>query len=271
MTLRHWDYLFSRTGALDLTNGITFGATDAFQISQERPTTGDPPAEALIKGQSATSGQATPGGDLRLAGGDPGASGQRAGNVVVDLGPTVGDTTAGLSLQSSGSEILRFLMYVGEAAALAAAGLALSLSSSESVRLAAGNTGVGATLSSSGSFALSFIKRFVVNSGQRQVVPAGSSGFSGTISIDCDVCERWHYSLSGNVTFAAPTNVLPGVRYTIRLRQDVAGNRTATWNSVFKFGALSGTLSTAGNATDIFVFEGSETGDLYCITAAKGF
>lgn len=270
--LRHWDALLSRTveSSLDLTDGLTFGVDDTFLISQEAAASGETPATAEIKGQDAPGGQATPGGDLRLAGGDPGAVGQFAGDVIVELGPAVTDTTAGLSLQSEGAEVLRFARYIGQAAALAAEGLVLRLYSSESVRLVAGDTGVSAILSSAGSFALAFVQRFTQDMGQRQVLPAGGTGVSGTIDLDFNVCERWHYSLSGNVTFSAPDNVLPGTRYTIKLTQDGAGNRTASWNSVFKFGALNGTLSVVGDAIDIFVFEGSESGDLHCIIAAKG-
>lgn len=271
MTLRHWDSLLAGDGdEFDLSDGITFGQDDTYQIGQTSAASGTEPTEALIKGQSASTGDALPGAALRLEGGDPGAVGQFGGGVVVDVGPAVSNTTAALKVQSDGSNILELLLYSTIATLRAAAGLSLRLLSDTSVYLSVGNTGVSTLLSSSGTFALSFVKRLTMSGGQRSVTPAGGAPFSGTLNIDGDVCERWHYVINGAVTFAAPTNVMAGARYTIRVTQDVVGNRLATWNSVFKFGSLSGTLSTAANAVDIFVFEGSDSGNMHCIIAAKG-
>jgi hypothetical protein len=61
-------------------------------------------------------------------------------------------------------------------------------------------------------------------------------------------------TLGGNRIIAAPTN-MSAQTYILVLNQDATGNRTVTWNAVFKWpgGALP-VLSTAANAKDIFSF-----------------
>jgi hypothetical protein len=265
MTLRHWDSLL---GHLDLSGGITFGPDDTYQIGQEQPASGTAPTEAVIKGQGAATGAAVDGGALRLGGGDPGAVGNLAGNVIADVGPAVGSTTAALSVESDDATVMQILQYVGRAAIRAAGSLALQLYSASSVRFETALRSL--VLDNEGTLTASFLTRFVQTSGQRIVTPLGSIGGVGTIELDFNEGERWSYLIDQNVTIAAPENVVHGARYTVRFQQDGAGSRLATWNSVFKFGSLSGTLSTGANAIDIFVFEGSDNGDLHCIIAAKG-
>lgn len=61
--------------------------------------------------------------------------------------------------------------------------------------------------------------------------------------------------LTGNTTFAAPTNHEAGRAYTLFVRQDGTGSRTGTWNSVFKFpGGTDPVLSTGASAIDILSF-----------------
>jgi hypothetical protein len=250
-------------------DGITFPADGNYSITQARAEDGTAPGAANLKAQSAPSDEAVDGAPIRLSGGDPGAVGNLGGGVVTELGPAVGDTTAPLSVQMLGSEIMRLLRYNGTAAVRAAGSLVLQLYSS--TRIVLQTTICSASLTEAGrEFGLAFVKRFTMDGGQRQVLPAGGSSASGTLNLDFDVSEKWSYTLTGNATFAAPTNVLSGATYTIKLTQDGTGNRTASWNSVFKFGSLSGTLSTAAGAVDIFVFEGSPSGNLHCILASKG-
>lgn len=67
-------------------------------------------------------------------------------------------------------------------------------------------------------------------------------------------------TLTGNVTFAAPTGQVAGAFYALRVIQDSTGSRTATWNSAFKFtSGLAPTLSTAANSNDFFVFRSDGT------------
>ena len=61
-------------------------------------------------------------------------------------------------------------------------------------------------------------------------------------------------TLGGNRTVAAPTNLKVGT-YILHVIQDGTGNRTLTWNSVFKWtGGFAPVLSTAANARDVFSF-----------------
>lgn len=268
MALRHYDALLARGLTEDLSDGITFGSDDDFSITQTQAESGHDPSDALVQAQSAPSGQVVPGGELTMSGGAPGAEGATNGDVVAELGPAVSDTTAALDLRSAGTSILRALLHIGSAAIRAAYPLALRLYSPVEVILEAESRAV--RLTSAGVLTVQFAQRVVINSGQVQMVPAGVSPASGTLDLDFDVYAKRVYTLNGNATFAAPSNVLPGATYTIKVKQDLVGNRTATWNAAYKFGALNGTLSTAASAIDVFVFEGSDDGTLHCLIAAKG-
>lgn len=273
MTLRHWDSLLTGDGGdgqFDLSDGITFGQDDTYQISQENAASGTEPTEATITGQGASLGDALPGGALVLAGGDPGAAGQLAGDVVVQVGEAVSTTTAALKLKTLTDEIMSLFQRNGVAAVRAAASLALQLYSASSVSIKVGNTGIDLTLADNNELTATFLKRFTIADGQLVMSPSGAIPISGTIGLDFDIAAKWHYTINGNVTFSAPTNVVDGATYTVRIQQAAPGGFTAAWNSVFKFGALSGTLSVASGAIDIFVFEAGSAGDLHCITAAKG-
>lgn len=77
-------------------------------------------------------------------------------------------------------------------------------------------------------------------------------------------------TLGGNRTLAAPTNLVNGGTYILHVIQDGTGNRTITWNSVFKWPAATApTLSTAAGARDILTFVSDGT-NLYGV-AQKGF
>lgn len=61
-------------------------------------------------------------------------------------------------------------------------------------------------------------------------------------------------TLAGNRTIAAPTNLKIG-NYVLHVVQDGGGNRTLTWNSVFKWPAgVAPVLTTNANARDIIMF-----------------
>jgi hypothetical protein len=60
-------------------------------------------------------------------------------------------------------------------------------------------------------------------------------------------------TLGGNRTLAAPTNMPVGATCYIIVKQDPTGNRTLTWNAVFKWpSGVAPVLSTAVNAVDVF-------------------
>lgn len=79
--------------------------------------------------------------------------------------------------------------------------------------------------------------------------------YGSTINWDANLGMVATVTLTGNPTVAAPTNIKAGATYVLRVIQDNSGNRTITWNGVFKWPAGSAPiLSTAGNATDLFTF-----------------
>lgn len=75
------------------------------------------------------------------------------------------------------------------------------------------------------------------------------------ISWDLDLNQCAIVTLSGNRTVSAPTNQRAGGTYTLFVAQDTVGNRTLTWNTVFKWaGGSVPSLSTGANKIDIFTF-----------------
>jgi hypothetical protein len=58
-------------------------------------------------------------------------------------------------------------------------------------------------------------------------------------------------TLTGNVTFAAPTNMPAGSSLTLILTQDGTGSRTGTWNASYKWMGGTPTLSTTAAAIDV--------------------
>lgn len=76
-----------------------------------------------------------------------------------------------------------------------------------------------------------------------------------TIAWDCDLGAAAKVTLGGNRTLAAPTNMRAGATYIVRFIQDATGNRTITWNAVYKFpGGIDPVLSTGANAVDLISF-----------------
>lgn len=94
--------------------------------------------------------------------------------------------------------------------------------------------------------------------------------YAATTTIDWANGDHQKITLTGNVAFAAPSNVKDGATYTLVVVQDGAGAHTATWNGVFKFTGGGGdqTLSAGAGAVDIFVFEAFGT-TLLCTVARK--
>jgi len=62
-------------------------------------------------------------------------------------------------------------------------------------------------------------------------------------------------TLGGSRTFAAPSPLIDGGLYILKVKQDATGSRVITWNSIFKWPAATApTLSTAAGYTDILTF-----------------
>lgn len=94
-----------------------------------------------------------------------------------------------------------------------------------------------------------------------------AQNFNST-SLTFDATQDWNLqtnqvcdlTLTGNTEFDAPTNMKDGGFYSITIIQDGTGNRTATWNTVFKWaGGTAPTLTTTASAKDIFVFRSDGT------------
>jgi hypothetical protein len=81
---------------------------------------------------------------------------------------------------------------------------------------------------------------------------------AATINWDVDAGSVMQVTLGGNRTMAAPTNLVSGGTYVMIIKQGTPGNRTLTWNAVYKFEGGSKTLTTTANAVDVawFVSDG---------------
>ena len=77
---------------------------------------------------------------------------------------------------------------------------------------------------------------------------------AATLNWNMDLGSVMKVTLGGNRTMAAPTNHVAGGTYTAIINQGAPGNRTMTWNAVFKFAGGSKTLTTTANATDVATF-----------------
>lgn len=75
-----------------------------------------------------------------------------------------------------------------------------------------------------------------------------------TIATDCATGRNFTVTINGSRTMGAPTNVKVGMVYTYEIVQGTGGSRTITWNSVFKFGDGTATLSTSEGDKDLVSF-----------------
>ena len=75
--------------------------------------------------------------------------------------------------------------------------------------------------------------------------------YASTITLDFRTANNFSTTLTGNTTFANPSNISAGQSGVIFITQDGTGSRTASFNSAFKFvGGTAPTLSTAASAVD---------------------
>jgi len=78
---------------------------------------------------------------------------------------------------------------------------------------------------------------------------------AATISWDVATAQVAKVTLGDNRTLGAPTNLVDGGTYILRVIQDGTGSRTLAYNAVFKWpGGTTPTLSTAASAIDILTF-----------------
>jgi hypothetical protein len=105
-------------------------------------------------------------------------------------------------------------------------------------------------------------RAFIYNSGETKFlgqVNGGYTGKSGTGSINWNQGNIQEVTLTGTTTFTF-SNGVTGGRYTLKLKQDGSGNRTASWGTSVRWvGGTTATLSTAANRVDIFnmVYDGN--------------
>jgi len=93
---------------------------------------------------------------------------------------------------------------------------------------------------------------------------------AATISWNLQTQQTAKVTLGGNRTLGAPTNMVDGFTYILRVIQDGTGSRTLAYNAVFKWpGGATPTLSTAANAIDILTFVSDGT-NMYGV-AQKAF
>lgn len=98
--------------------------------------------------------------------------------------------------------------------------------------------------------------------GQQQAFTA-QQNFSPAVALTDAASIAWNVStaqvakvtLGGNRTMAAPSNLVDGGTYVLRVSQDGTGSRTLAYNAVFKWpGGIAPVLSTGINALDILTF-----------------
>jgi hypothetical protein len=74
------------------------------------------------------------------------------------------------------------------------------------------------------------------------------------LSWNADSGNVFQVTLGGNRTMSAPTNLVAGGSYVMIIKQDSSGNRSLSWNAVYKFEGGLKTLSTTANAVDVVMF-----------------
>ena len=75
--------------------------------------------------------------------------------------------------------------------------------------------------------------------------------YAATTTIDMSTANNFSITLTGNVTFANPTNPTAGQSGSIFITQDGTGSRTASWGTNWDWpGGIAPTLTTTANSTD---------------------
>ena len=125
---------------------------------------------------------------------------------------------------------------------------------------AGANTGIlkanGSGVVSSATAGTDFVSPSVVTTfTKQQAFGTATLTDAGTIAWDVSVAQVAKVTLGGNRTLGAPTNLIDGATYILRVKQDGTGSRTLAYNAVFKWpGGTAPVLSTAANALDILTF-----------------
>lgn len=88
-------------------------------------------------------------------------------------------------------------------------------------------------------------------------VPVALAENAGSVAVDLATGINFTLTMTGSPwTLAAPTNGKPGQSGLIEIVQDATGNRTLSFNAIWKFaGGNDPILSTAANARDVLTYQ----------------
>ena len=79
--------------------------------------------------------------------------------------------------------------------------------------------------------------------------------YASTITLDFRTANNFSTTLTGNVTFANPSNISAGQSGVLVITQDGTGSRTAAFGSYWDFSdGTAPTLSTGANAVDVIAW-----------------
>jgi len=89
--------------------------------------------------------------------------------------------------------------------------------------------------------------------------------YASTITLDMRTANNFSTTLTGNVTFANPSNIAPGQSGVIFITQDSTGSRTGAWGSYWDFpGGTAPTLTTTASGVDAIVWVARTSTKIAC-------
>lgn len=183
-----------------------------------------------------------------------GNSSTGSGSVVLATSPTLVTPTLGVASATSINK-LTITQPASSATLTVANGKTATVSNtltftgtdSSSVALGAGGT-------------VAYLGTAQAYTAQQNFSPATALSSSGTIAWNLNTAQVAKVTLTASSTMAAPTNLVDGGTYILRVVQGGTGSYNITWNAVFKWpGGTAPTLSTAVGAIDIITFTSDGT------------
>lgn len=95
---------------------------------------------------------------------------------------------------------------------------------------------------------------------------------ASTIAVNAALSGNFRVTLAANRTLGNPTNLVSGMVFNIRIKQDATGGRTLSYGSKYKFpGGTAPLLSTAANAIDFMSCQYDGTDDTIFAVLNKAF
>lgn len=96
--------------------------------------------------------------------------------------------------------------------------------------------------------------------------------YAATVNLNFDDGPFQELTLTGNVTFGAPTNDDEGKVIEARIWQDATGSRTWSFNAAFEFGAVgTPTATTTASKYDVIRFTARGSGEVEAVVLGQGF